>query len=86
MKEKRKNLKRIHLILEKNERIYCLLRIHLKIEYLKRKNNLGFGFQNCLILGLGLGFHVQFFEVLGVGMKPIPKTQTHIFLRVNVCY
>ena len=31
-------LSRIHLILKKNERIYCSLRIHLKIEYLKKKH------------------------------------------------
>ena len=31
-----------------------------------------------------LGFHAQIFGFFGVNMKPIPKTQTQIFLGVNV--
>ena len=44
------------------------------------KKWLGFGFhtQNCLILGW------VSYLIFGVGMKPIPKTQTHIFLIVKV--
>ena len=46
--------------------------------------------QNCLILGLGLGFHTRFFGVLGsgfwvLGVGMTPKTQTQIFLCVNTC-
>ena len=47
-----------------------------------------FGFGNCVsypkLFDFGFGFHTQMFWVLGVGMTPIPKTQTHIFLGVNV--